>query len=469
MSFVVLACTDIRGEKLNVELPFREPPESLAEFYHILERVFRGEENDVRERMAETSMYPSEPFTVSRVQRYEEDTQTWLELNDVCELHLHDQLYVFRRHATKADISTQRDIPAPRRSSYFISCELGLANTVAELKPNLNRPWETSPSPPLPSSVPLRSGASGAPRDENLKTNSGTLQALPLHHTEYSVGVKGKSAHLSTMEHGYSNLSAVREHLSSEQVGVVFAVGDPNHRGYLTLRDFQGILNACEIQFPAKVVEEIYRCFAAERRGEAVMGFQDFQSFVQEFVQTASVAYTRLGVRARQRVIEQEQHDNAAAIDGLQAEKKALEGRLEVVQRQLTRENEREARLRNELDDLRGLDEADYRDQEQRLLDKEVVVFQYRQKLHQEENDYERLVAERRRRKPNASLGKIPVQIGASSYTPREYAVAAAAGRHDTKRSGSTFRGHGASIGASDAGNGREAGVVLRGGIPKRE
>ncbi|RNE99404.1 calmodulin-like protein containing EF hand [Trypanosoma rangeli] len=434
MSFDLLACTDIRGEKLNVELPFMEPPDSLAEFYCILERVFRGEENDVKKRKAETSIHPSEPFTVSRVQRYEEDTQTWLELNDVCELHLHDQLYVFRRHATRADISTQRDIPAPRKSSYFISCELGLANTAAEPKPNHNRTWETSPSPPLLSSVPLQSGASGVPRNENLKQNGGTLQTLPAHHTEYSVGVESNGAHMPTMEHGYSNLSAVREHLSSEQVGVVFAVGDSNHRGYLTLRDFQGMLNACEIQFPMEVLEEIHCCFAAEKRGEAVMGFQDFQNFVQEFAQTASVAYTRLGVRARQRDIEQEQRDNAAAVDGLQAEKKALEGRLEVVRRQLTRENEKEARLRNELDDLRGLDEADYREQEQRLLDKEVVVFQYRQKLHQEENDYERLVAERRRRKPNMSLGKLPVQIGGCSYKPRQYAVAAAAGKYDTKR-----------------------------------
>ncbi|RNF13402.1 calmodulin-like protein containing EF hand [Trypanosoma conorhini] len=436
MLFVVLACTDIRGEKLNVELPFREPPDSLAEFYRILERVFRGEENDVKAKKAETSTHPSEPFTVSRVQRYEEDTQMWVELGDVRQLHLHDQLYVFRRHATRADISTRRDIPAPRRSPYFFASRaLGLANTSAEPELNLNRTSGASPSPPAYSSVPQRPLTSAVPRNEGRNSTNGTIQTLPVHQLEGSAGVtQSNAAPVPTVERRRSDPSTAKENLSSEQVGVVFAAGDSSHRGYLTLRDFQGMLNTCEIQFPAEAAEELHRCFATEKCGEAVMGFRDFQNFAREFVQTASVAYTRLVVRERQRVIEQEQRDNASALDGLQTEMKALEERLELVQRHIARNKEKETRLRSELDELRRLDYSDYREQEQRLLSKEVVVFRYRQKLQEEESDYERLVAERRQQGPNMSLGQGPVQAGGYSYEPRECAVAAAVEKKETKQ-----------------------------------
>lgn len=114
MAFSLLACTDILGEKVNVELPFNAPPATVDELYRTLERVFRGEEHDMKESRGEKSTRSSEPFTVSRLQRYEEEAQMWVELSDARQLQVQDQLYVFRKNATKADISTHREIPLPR-------------------------------------------------------------------------------------------------------------------------------------------------------------------------------------------------------------------------------------------------------------------------------------------------------------------------------------------------------------------
>ncbi|EKF38485.1 hypothetical protein MOQ_001305 [Trypanosoma cruzi marinkellei] len=421
MSFYLLACTDIRGEKVNVELPFREPPPVLAELYRTLEYVFRGEENDFITKQVEKSTRPSEPFTVSRVQRYEADTQAWVELTDVRQLRVHDQLYVFRKHATKADISTRRDIPAPRSSLYFSGLRsLDVAKLDAEHGMGPNHTENKSPSTPTIPYLVQQPGASFGTRSDNRRTTNDFSNPTPVYHANSSGGVASNGALVPATEHGRNVYSGLTEGITPEQVDVVFAVGDSNQRGYLTVRDLQGIFHACQIQFPMDVVEELHCFFAKEKRGEAVMTHQDFHDFAREFVQTVSVAYLRLGIHERQKVIEQEQRENAAAVDELQVQKKVLEERLEAVQRQLTKEQEKKARLRNELGELERANDPDYREQEQRLLNKEFSVFQYRQKLHQEENDYEQLAAERRRRAPSMALGNLPTQNGGYSCRPRE-------------------------------------------------
>ncbi|EAN87970.1 hypothetical protein C3747_123g123 [Trypanosoma cruzi] len=409
MSFTVLACTDIRGEKVNVELPFREPPAALAELYSTLEHVFRGEEKDINTKRVEKSTRPSEPFTVSRVQRYEEDTQGWVELTDVRQLRVHDQLYVFRKHATRDDISSRRDIPAPRSSLYFSGLRLlDVAKVDAEHGMGLNHTGNRSPSTPIIPYLSQRPGASVGTRNANRRTTNDFSNTAPVFHANSSGGVTSNGTIVPATEHGRNVYFGLTEGLTSEQVDVVFAVGDSNQQGYLTVRDLQGIFHTCQIQFPADVVEDLHRFFAKEKRGEAVMTHQDFYDFAREFVQTVSVAYFRLGIHERQKVIEQERRENSAALDELQLQRKALEERLEAVQRQITKEQEKKARLRNELGELERTNDPDCREQEQRLLNKEFSVFQYRQKLHQEEKDYERLAAERRRRAPSMALGKLP-------------------------------------------------------------
>ncbi|KAH9586191.1 BILBO1 [Trypanosoma melophagium] len=108
MVFTVLACTDILGAKINIELPFDELPAKIDELHRTLEGVFRAEEKAMRQQDSTTlngkTRPPSEPFALT--------------LKDVRQLRAYDQLYVFRKHATKADISAQREIPAPR--CYYI-------------------------------------------------------------------------------------------------------------------------------------------------------------------------------------------------------------------------------------------------------------------------------------------------------------------------------------------------------------
>ncbi|KAH9586146.1 hypothetical protein LSM04_005192 [Trypanosoma melophagium] len=66
---------------------------------------------------------------------------------------------------------------------------------------------------------------------------------------------------------GGGNLVSSRDHthngctethtgdIVQDQVDTVFGIGDPTHKGYLTLRDFQNIFRACQIQFPLRSEE----------------------------------------------------------------------------------------------------------------------------------------------------------------------------------------------------------------------
>nr|CCD15771.1 hypothetical protein, unlikely [Trypanosoma congolense IL3000] len=125
MVFVLLACSDICGKKVNVTLPFENPPKSLEELYRVVEQVFRGEEKEMKQS-TEGGNYdsrPSEPFTCRRIQRYDDDKRAWVEITNEKQLCACDQLYVFRKNATKADISQERELPEPRNTAHFYPCD----------------------------------------------------------------------------------------------------------------------------------------------------------------------------------------------------------------------------------------------------------------------------------------------------------------------------------------------------------
>ncbi|KEG13121.1 calmodulin-like protein containing EF hand [Trypanosoma grayi] len=426
MVFVLLACTDIRGEKINVELPLDERPTSIGELQRTLEQVLQGEESAMKQVAAEKATRPSEPFTVSRLQRYEEDTQSWSDLRDTHSLCAYDQLYVFRKNPTRADISAQREVPAPRRSPYFRAPNAAAeAAADTESQRGIRRRSmgnNDSQSPPImirqmPSSAAeggLRGGESGTSRG-NAATTS------PERRIERHGELPSGGALVPTVERAHSAVAGSRERVVQEQVDAVFGIGDQTQRGYLTVRDFQSIFHASQIRFPPDVVEDIHRFFAKDKRGEPIMSFQDFHAYARDFVQTISVAYSRLNNHERQRVVEQEWRATTTAVDELHAQKKALEERLGAVQRQLMREQEKKACLQNEADELRRAADPEQREEEQKLLDKEVSVFRYRQKLRQEEVDYERLAAELllRRRAPSAAVGHSPTQNTSDRYGPR--------------------------------------------------
>ncbi|ORC89794.1 calmodulin-like protein containing EF hand [Trypanosoma theileri] len=444
MVFPVLACTDIRGVKINVELPFDEPPASLHDLHKTLEDVFRGEENAIRHQdttIQNGKTRPSEPFTLSRVQRYEDDKQTWSELKDVRQLRAYDQLYVFRKNATKADISVQREIPAPRNSLYFPSRQTagkGLGRNSSER--GTQQPSSLSSPPPL---LPQGQGQGQEEKkyqDHPLLSISSTTQggdnihSNGISHTppppSSSLLMRRTENHFGSPNGGPLGPSRDQTHngfaesytgpLIQDQIDTVFGIGDPTHKGYLTVRDFQSIFHACQIQFPPDVVEDLHRSFAKEKRGELIMSFHDFHSYARDFAQAINIAYSRWKNQERQKTLEREYHNANSTVDDLQMQKRALEERLEAIKKQLEREQEKKARLENEADEMRRLSNPDYRMQEQKLLDKEVSVFKYRQKLHQEEIDYERLAEERRRRTPSAMPDHLQAKSSVDRYGPRD-------------------------------------------------
>lgn len=407
MVFVILACTDIFGEKINVELPFTEPLASLNELYRALEHVFCFEEGHMRQTKMEGPRRVSEPFTVSRVQRYSDDRHMWVGINDVRDVQEHDQLYVFRKNATRTDISKQREIPPPRSTPYLQTfyAASSTMNPEGKVCANFTETAKASLySPPFmtrQSEFPATFRTSGQNHLDGMDHNS------PTRFRGYSTCVTDNGATALTVECSRNNVFSHTVCPSVEEMDAVFRIGDSDQKGYLTARDFQRVFCFCQIEFSSDVVEELYRGFAKEKEVEPVMSFQDFCNYAREFVQTVGVAYTRLRTQERQKVIEQEQRESAAVVAELQMEKTTLVERLKTVQKQLAEEQERQSRLRDEANELGRARDPEYCEQEQRLLDKEVSVFRHRQRLRQEEMDYERLAVERQRRIPNVALKEI--------------------------------------------------------------
>ncbi|KAH9583998.1 BILBO1 [Trypanosoma melophagium] len=426
MVFTVLACTDILGAKINIELPFDELPAKIDELHRTLEGVFRAEEKAMRQQDSTTlngkTRPPSEPFALSHVQRYEDDKQAWTALKDVRQLRAYDQLYVFRKHATKADISAQREIPAPRTTIFFpprytagrvLGGGFSKSAQPQSLSSPLLRQGEGKEGPSLSTSPNTRSG-------ERVHSNGDSYTPLMRRRENRAGSPNGGGNLVSSRDHTHNGCTETHTgDIVQDQVDTVFGIGDPTHKGYLTLRDFQNIFRACQIQFPSDVVEDLHRSFAKEKRGEPVMSFHDFHSYARDFGQAINIIYSRWKNQERGRILEQAQRDAASNVDDFQMQKRALEERLEAIKKQLEREQEKQARLQNEADEIRRFSNNDYRMQEQKLLDKEVSVFKYRQKLHQEEIDYERLAEERRRRTPNAMPDVVQVQGSLDRYGPR--------------------------------------------------
>ena len=107
--FTILACADLQGGKVNLELTFPALP-NIGELTRRAEEVFG---NEVR---ALGGQDPGYHFTVNRVQIYDDVVLKWVDLISTQQLHEYDQVYVFQPQ-TPWHIDTQQDLPAPRPPS----------------------------------------------------------------------------------------------------------------------------------------------------------------------------------------------------------------------------------------------------------------------------------------------------------------------------------------------------------------
>lgn len=481
MSFIILACSDIRGQKVNLEFPFDAPPQTLEALRSVLEHTFRLEEDAIKQSMGVTDVRACEPFTISRLQRYEDDTQSWSELTQPQQLQTYDQLYVFRKNSTKADISAQRELPAPRRSVFFTPA--GEAAAVGGVGPALAHtppssgpagssqtvppaPSSFSPQPPFPysSSSPaagagvgagyppastypaLARGVGGTASAPVAIAGSGDgdgvggrARSSPGRFGDVN-GVDGRPSGTTASTTALNELSAVggtgtyyyyKERTTPERIEYLFRLADQGGLGYLPLKAYETIFRASDIRFPPEVIRDLHQRFARGLGGSAVGGggetgmlLEDFQCYGEIFPVAVNVAYQRLTNHEREDALRQAQRDNARAVDGLRQQVKDLEARLAAAKRELQNEEAKRNQLAEDLQELTMQRDPDYCSEEQRLLDKEVSVFHYRERLSKEERDYERLALERRKRTlmhggPTSSPRE-PAGYDADRYGPRD-------------------------------------------------
>ncbi|KAG5475038.1 hypothetical protein CUR178_04488 [Leishmania enriettii] len=439
MSFTLMACTDIRGQKVNIELPFERPPASVDILRASLELLFRREEDAIKYSMGYTDTRACEPFTISRLQRYDDDSQTWADITSVDVLQTYDQLYVFRKNSTRADISTQRELPPPRTSEFFydpaahgpfytprVSLHLrenGAA--AASATPTSGRGGSVSTNQARPCAGGSPSRADGASNSARAIRSSERY----LKDDSYPASVTPPASASAAVMAPPSSSFYYKERTTPERVEYLFSLGKrSSDAAVLTEKTFEHIFRMASVAFPVDVLKDLFEHFASRREGEgedtATMGEKDFQEFAAYFPVLVNITYQRITNQNREEAIRVAQLDNSKQLAHARRQLQELEAQLAAARRELQQAEQRQASLQEDLYELNAQRDPEYCQEEQKLLDKEVSVFKYRERLSREERDYERLAIERRKRAMAASArarsNSPQGAYDASRYGPRD-------------------------------------------------
>ncbi|KAG5500450.1 hypothetical protein JKF63_03543 [Porcisia hertigi] len=435
MSFILMACTDIRAQKINIELPFERPPASLEVLRTVLERIFRQEEKAIKCSLGYIDMRACEPFTVNRLQRYDDDSQSWVDLTSIDLLQTYDQLYVFRKNSTKADISTQRELPPPRASEFFFdpttpgsfntpraSVRIGEDGGAAASAPTRSGYNERfSPSHTLPSLV----GSPYNPRGAlNFVSAAQPLGREPDDDPSPASPAPPMGAAAAPVSPRLSSSFYYKERTTPERVEYLFCLGSQSNGGaVLTEKAFEHIFRMASVTFPVEVLQDLFFHFAT-RSGDGVnpatIVKEGFEEFATYFPVLVNIAYQRITNQDREEAIHAAQRDNTHQLEYARRQLRALEDRLVAARKEVQQTEQRQTRLQEDLYELNMQRDPEYCQEEQRLLDKEVSVFKYRERLCREERDYERLAIERRKRAVAASA-RARSTSPRGTYDPNRY------------------------------------------------
>ncbi|KPI88856.1 hypothetical protein ABL78_2050 [Leptomonas seymouri] len=464
MSFTIVACSDIRGQKVNIELPFERPLPSIEALRRVLETVFRHEEEAIKHDMGYTDVRPCEPFTINRLQRYDDDTQSWSEVTSTDMLQMYDQLYVFRKNSTKADISTQRELPAPRPSAFFVDptvtsptpnarggsrvgasqsepqTQMSFHTPRADNRPRGSGGYNGSPYDVSPTSPP-RGSAGGSPYATASAPPSssshpprrrsgvgepvvGNFDPYPASTAQFGGG-RGSSGAASGNAAPSPSSYYYKERTTPERVEYLFRLGSQLNPGAaLTEKAFEHIFRLANVAFPIEVVHDLFQHFAVSDDGTGAAAgaiqYERFQEFATYFPVLMNITYQRITNQDREEAILTAQRDNSKQLESARRQVQELEARLAAARKTAQDAEQRQARLQEDLYEINMQRDPNYCRDEQRLLDKEVSVFRYRERLSREEQDYERLAIERRKRAVAASA-RARSNSPQGAYDPSRY------------------------------------------------
>ena len=381
MSFVLLVCSEIVGEKVNLEFPFPQKP-AVAELYETVERVFRFEtSNSSRAHLGQ------QLYTISKVQVYSDEARQWVDLHSSGQLHAYDQLYVFPRGARMETDSARRELPRPRSSLYFAAKVGNLNGLPTPSKLESVQPL-AAPAAPVERSVsngqdrhsaadiPLPPPPSSRPVAYNSQPNTprGGVQSArgdyPHHSASSSYGAVANNNSLGGV------LDVVSPH---EQARICFEYADRRRNGVINAHDFFDLFRSFNIRFAKELCDEMF---------SSTIGNRDTMSFL-------ATLFSRLQAKERGEQLREAQKQNEEVIGDLTRQKEKLESALKRLNDDLRREHQRADGIAEHLRliDIQLLEEDD---EEIALLEKEVRVQQHRAMLKREEEDLQYLTKKRR-------------------------------------------------------------------------
>eukprot|EP01063_Lacrimia_lanifica_P026387 TRINITY_DN3549_c0_g1_i1.p1 TRINITY_DN3549_c0_g1~~TRINITY_DN3549_c0_g1_i1.p1 ORF type:complete len:364 (+),score=161.09 TRINITY_DN3549_c0_g1_i1:60-1151(+) len=227
--FTVLACADMFGSKVNLELTFPALP-TIGELTRRAEEVFTSEMHAIRPAGAQV---PAEGIRINRLQVYDDVMLKWVDLISSAQLHEYDQVYIFQPQSLW-HVDTQQDLPAPRpptaggpgpaAAAPAYATPAAPASSLGQASVHRGFPPEMNSAP----SQPMHAGAGERP-DVALDVK---VRAI---FDEMDVGRKGYIDY-NDIERGFRERGL---DLSNNTLGELFYKADLNRDGHVTRDEFQ--------------------------------------------------------------------------------------------------------------------------------------------------------------------------------------------------------------------------------------
>lgn len=395
MAFILLACAEVRGEKLNIELPFEARP-TIADLMEVIERVFRFEASNATQSSPSQSRDASEPiFTIACVQVYADDARHWADLTSPHQLHMYDQLFVVRKYMQPSE-GARKEIPRPRVTQYFAGRAASVSMppvprvAVSSSLPQSARgmsstTFGTPRDPPFDSSRRVAANSEDVPGSARLGGGGGgSLYVAP-------VGAVSAAVSQALLEGNATPQEILR---------VVFEAADKRRHGVITSYDLGTLFRQLSIHVQPEALDEMFSAFAqsGQNRGaqDTVMSLKDFSVWAESYESTLHSMFERIISIEKEHRLNDAQRDSATKIAELGRQKQEMEDALRRLDQDLHREHDRKRSLEDELDELLRDRQVDSTE-DQVVIDKEIRVLHHRFLLRQEENDFAQVASSKRR------------------------------------------------------------------------
>eukprot|EP00759_Apiculatamorpha_spiralis_P014151 PhF_6_TR20846/c0_g1_i1/m.30029 len=401
--YTLLVCSDLWGQKENLEVVFPSIP-SMAELITHIESVFSYESI----RLRPPNIPDSEcHFRVTRLQIYDDAVMRWVELTTPSQLHDFDQLYAFQR-TSPWHIDVQKDLPPPRapalQRSFGSSIQSGATPMTMTATPNTPAPPLNQPPQFTPASVGQANSSYQSQINRSPNNNVVPPISSPLGGPSSSTAARPQQ--LTAMPGGYPsagslqniqapprpiatnnsiNLSAAVPHVQDTgKLKAVFENMDKTKNSYISLANFTEGLTSLGIRFTNETCKDMFSCYS---KGKAYLSYSDFCEWGEQYPNVVEACNHRIGDRQKEqqlreqlRLCQQQGALQRQRFEDLSRELEAVKQETMILERR-AKENE---------DKLKDMTQhrATIEQQEQVLLDKELRLAFQREELRRYEMDF---------------------------------------------------------------------------------